>query len=53
MSERDISFFPPLEKGRVTREVRRVGIICLVTPSRQAALADLPLSGGGVRFTPE
>jgi hypothetical protein len=53
MSGRDISFFPPLEKGRVMRDARRVGIICLVTPSRQAALADLPLSGGGVRFVLE
>jgi hypothetical protein len=39
---------PPLEKGRVTREARRVGIVYSLTPTRQAALADLPLSGGGM-----
>jgi hypothetical protein len=42
-----MSFFPPLEKGRVTREARRVGIARSMTPTRLALLADLPLAGGG------
>jgi len=40
---------PPLEKGRVVAEGDRVGIDCR-TPTRQASLADLPLSGGGKEF---
>jgi hypothetical protein len=43
-----ISFFPPLEKGRVGAEGARVGFIRLI-PTRQALLADLPLAGGGMK----
>ena len=41
-------FLPPPERGRSAHEVRRVGVRPEDgTPTRLAALADLPLSGGG------
>jgi hypothetical protein len=42
---------PPLEKGRVVAEGDRVGInLAIMTPTRLASRADLPLSGGGMEL---
>ncbi len=39
----------PLKKGRVVAVRDRVGIAPPDDPTRQAALADLPLAGGGIQ----